>query len=205
MLAEQGGTAEGLRTQIESGLRAEALAAAIGGGSEPSAKEVRAYFDANRAMYRRPEEVHARHILVKDEALARRLADELAVGGNFATLAGEHSTDPGSGARGGDLGFFGRGRMVKPFEEAAFALKPGQLSKPVKSQFGWHLIKVEERRAERAVGFEEVRAEITRRLADQRRKAAFEAWLAQRRKAAAITYAEGFAPAGGGGDGHEGH
>jgi foldase protein PrsA len=207
MLTEQGGTLDGLRSQIEAGMRKDRLAAVLAGASEPTEAEVRTYFEANRAMYQQPEEVRARHILVKDEALARRLADELAVGGDFATLAGEHSTDSGSGSRGGDLGFFARGRMVKPFEEAAFALKPGQLSKPVKSQFGWHLIKVEERRAARALPFDEVRAEITRRLAEQRRKAAFEAWLAQRRAKAAIVYKEGFAPpaAGVGGHGHEGH
>ncbi|MEB3327768.1 MAG: peptidylprolyl isomerase [Candidatus Sericytochromatia bacterium] len=208
MLAEQGGTLDGLRVQIAAGMRKDRLAAALAGATEPPEAEVRAYFEAHRDMYRQPEEVRARHILVKEEALARRLAAELAGGGDFATLARRHSTDPGSGSRGGDLGFFARGRMVRPFEEAAFALKPGQISKPVKSQFGWHLIKAEERRAARALPFVEVRAEIARRLGEQRRKEAFEAWLAQRRAQAAISYAEGFAPAaapGAAGHGHEEH
>lgn len=106
------------------------------------------------------EEVRARHILVDTEEEAKELAQKIAAGADFATLAKENSKDPGSKQNGGDLGYFGRGQMVGTFEVAAFALKPGEVSKPVKSQFGWHLIKVEDRRPRKPPSFEDVKAHI---------------------------------------------
>lgn len=86
-------------------------------------------------------EVRASHILVKTEEEAKKLYDEIKAGKNFADAAAEVSLCP-SGAAGGDLGFFGKGIMVKPFEDAAFSLEVGELSKPVQTQFGWHLIQL---------------------------------------------------------------
>ena len=85
--------------------------------------------------------IRASHILVKTEEDAKNLLEEIKNGADFAKLASEHSMCP-SGRDGGDLRFFGRGMMVKPFEEAAFALKKGEVSEPVETQFGWHLIKL---------------------------------------------------------------
>ena len=90
-------------------------------------------------------EVRASHILVKDEKTANQLYDELQKGAKFAALAKKSSTCP-SGAEGGDLGFFGKGQMVKEFEDAAFSLPVGVVSKPVKTQFGYHLIVVTAKR-----------------------------------------------------------
>lgn len=87
------------------------------------------------------EEIRASHILVKTEEEAKKLYEEIKAGKDFAEAAGEVSLCP-SGHAGGDLGFFGRGMMVKTFEDAAFALEKGELSKPVQTQFGWHLILV---------------------------------------------------------------
>jgi peptidyl-prolyl cis-trans isomerase C len=87
--------------------------------------------------------VHARHILVKTEDEAKVIQFDLNQGRSFEDIAKEKSQCP-SGKKGGDLGWFGRGQMVKEFEDAAFALKPGEVSQPVKTQFGWHLIKLEE-------------------------------------------------------------
>ena len=107
---------------------------------------IRARYDKEVANKPGEEEVHARHILVATEAEATKIIAELKKGGDFAALAKAHSTDPGA-AQGGDLGFFKRGDMLPEFSAAAFALKPGQISdKPVKTQYGWHVIKVEERR-----------------------------------------------------------
>lgn len=85
-------------------------------------------------------EVHCAHILVKTEEEAKSILDQISKGANFSSLASQKSMCP-SGKKGGDLGTFGRGRMVKPFENAAFALQKGQLSQPVKTEFGWHIIK----------------------------------------------------------------
>ena len=85
--------------------------------------------------------IRASHILVKTEEEAKKLLEEIKNGADFAKLASEHSMCP-SGRDGGDLRFFGRGMMVKPFEDAAFALKKGEVSEPVENQFGWHLIKL---------------------------------------------------------------
>ncbi|GAB5387288.1 MAG: peptidylprolyl isomerase [Alphaproteobacteria bacterium] len=110
------------------------------------------------------DEVRARHILVETEETARELLAELVKGGDFAELAKEHSTGP-SGPEGGDLGFFTKDVMVPAFAEKAFNLKPGQISRePVKTQFGWHLIKVEERRKKPAPEFAMVEDQIKQRL-----------------------------------------
>ena len=85
--------------------------------------------------------IRASHILVKTEEEAKKLLEEIKNGADFAKLASEHSMCP-SGRDGGDLRFFGRGMMVKPFEDDAFALKKGEVSEPVETQFGWHLIKL---------------------------------------------------------------
>jgi len=86
-------------------------------------------------------QVRAQHILVKTEKEAQNLLEELKKGASFERLAQLHSLCP-SGKRGGDLGYFGRGQMVRPFELAAFQLDNGQVSEPVKTEFGWHLVKV---------------------------------------------------------------
>jgi peptidyl-prolyl cis-trans isomerase C len=104
-------------------------------------------------------EVHARHILVETEAEAKAVEDELKKGADFAELAKKKSKDPGA-ADGGDLGFFTKDQMVPEFSAVAFALEPGKISDPVKSQFGWHVIKVEEKRNRKAPDFDQVKPQI---------------------------------------------
>ncbi|MEQ8193507.1 MAG: peptidylprolyl isomerase [Rhodospirillales bacterium] len=112
-------------------------------------------------------EVHARHILVKTEEEAKGLIKELGQGGDFAALAKKHSTGP-SGSSGGDLGFFRKGQMVPAFSDAAFSMKKGEVSRsPVKTQFGWHVIKVEDRRAAKAPAVEEVREKLMSDLSNK--------------------------------------
>jgi peptidyl-prolyl cis-trans isomerase C len=128
------------------------------------------------------DEVHARHILVKTEAEAKSIISELDKGADFATLAKQHSTDPGAGS-GGDLGYFGRSNMVKEFADAAFALPAGQYTKtPVKTEFGWHVIKVEDHRAAKPPSFEEARQEVSQLVAQD----VVEAKLKELRSAAKI-------------------
>jgi len=113
------------------------------------------------------EEVHAQHILVKTEDEAKSVIAELDKGADFGELAKKYSTDP-SASSGGNLGYFGHDDMVKAFTDAAFALSPGRYSKtPVKTEFGWHVIKVEDRRAGKPPSFEEAREQLSRELAHE--------------------------------------
>src|SRR5579872_849927 len=105
------------------------------------------------------QEVHARHILVETEDEAKAVAAELKKGADFAELAKKKSKDPGA-SDGGDLGFFTRDQMVPEFSTVAFALESGKVSDPVKSQFGWHVIKVEEKRSRKAPDFDQVKGQI---------------------------------------------
>jgi peptidyl-prolyl cis-trans isomerase C len=105
------------------------------------------------------QEVHARHILVESEDDAKAIAEELKKGADFAELAKKKSKDPGA-SDGGDLGFFTKDQRVPEFSNVAFAMEPGKISDPVKSQFGWHIIKVEEKRNRKAPDFEQVRSQI---------------------------------------------
>jgi peptidyl-prolyl cis-trans isomerase D len=140
--------------------------------------DVAADYAANAETYRKGEEVHARHILYKVEGAndaAQKAKAEAAVrrlrgGADFAALASAESDDPGSKANGGDLGSFPRGRMVKEFEEAAFAAKEKEIVDPVKSSFGYHVIQVLEKSGERVQPLFEVSAGIRSRLQDDRAK-----------------------------------
>src|SRR5262245_4980060 len=144
------------------------------------------YYEANKEKsFKQPFEVRARHILRRvdekaDEAtkkaardllegLRKRIVDE---GADFAKLAAENSEDTGSKDAGGELGFFAKGRMVEPFEKAAFALKPGETSQVVETPFGFHLIQVEEIHEERVKPLDEVRAEIVEKLRTEKARAA---------------------------------
>ena len=121
---------------------------------------IRARYDRDSANQQGEEEVRARHIRVQTETEAKNVLAQLQRGGDFAALARQHSQDPGS-RDGGDLGFFKKGDMVPEFANAAFALQAGQLSPaPVRSPFGWHIIKVEERRRASARPFDDVKQEI---------------------------------------------
>ena len=143
--------------------------------------------DAARKLYDdtikdlKPEaEVRARHILVESEDDAKKASSRVKGGEDFAKVATELSKDPGSGKEGGDLGFFTKERMVSEFAEAAFKLEPGQISEPVKSEFGWHVIKVEEKRTKPVPAFDDVKEQVETYL---RRKALQDTVLALRAKA----------------------
>jgi len=125
---------------------------------------IRARFDKFIADQGKKEEIHARHILLKTEDEAKAVIAELDKGGDFAELAKKKSTGP-SGPKGGDLGYFGPGQMVPEFEKAAFALKKGEHSSvPVKTQFGYHVIKVEDRRTATPPTFEESKGRLRNEL-----------------------------------------
>jgi peptidyl-prolyl cis-trans isomerase C len=126
-----------------------------------SPEAARKLYDESVKSVTPESEVRARHILVPEEAEAKAIHARVTTGKeDFAKVVGEVSKDPGSKADGGDLGWFSKDKMVAVFAEAAFALEPGQISQPVKSQFGWHVIKLEEKRNKPVPTFEEVKGEI---------------------------------------------
>jgi len=162
---------------------ATAMYRELGENAKPDDAMMHAYYDAHKPEW---EEVRARHILIRfqgskmaapdgkkeltdAEALAKvtELRAKIAAGADFAEVAKENSDDKGSGANGGDLGSFGRGQMVPEFDKEAFALPAGQTSQPVKSQFGYHLIKVESHSTK---SFDEVKATIVKRMPDEMAK-----------------------------------
>ncbi len=142
-------------------------------------EDVKTYYIANEKSFKFPEMVKARHILIKadksaseeEKKKARGKAEDLLkkirAGEDFAKLAAEFSDDPGSKAKGGELGFFGRGKMVKPFEEAAFSLNPGEVSGVVETTFGFHIIKVEEKKEAGVEPFETAKEKVRLKLVDE--------------------------------------
>lgn len=161
--AENAGTADdpAIARQLAAARRQILAEAYISSVVEPQLTEeaLRARYEQDVASAEAGEEVRARHILVATEDEAKDVISRLNDGAAFEDLAKEVSTGP-SGVNGGDLGFFRAGQMVPEFEQAAFALEPGAISEPVQTQFGWHVIKLEERRALTPPAFEQVAAEL---------------------------------------------
>ena len=161
---------------------------AVGAVSE---EKLKSFYDEAIKGLPKDEEARARHILVPTEEEAKKIAEKLKSGEDFAKLAMELSKDPGSGKEGGDLGYFTKERMVKEFSDAAFALKPGEVSAPVKSQFGWHVIKLEDKRVKPAPALADVKEELTRYLTQK----AQQEMILKYRGEAKIELADEFKPA----------
>ncbi|HHY49419.1 MAG TPA: peptidylprolyl isomerase [Alphaproteobacteria bacterium] len=151
-----------LRYLEERALRRAFFSEKIAADVTPEA--VQAAYDAFVQTFVPQEEVHARHILVGTKEDAEAIRAELATGKPFEVLAMEKSTDPSAKQNGGDLGFFQRGQMVKPFEDAAFALQPGEVSEPIETQFGWHIIKLEEKRQSKPPALEEIEGQLQQQV-----------------------------------------
>jgi peptidyl-prolyl cis-trans isomerase C len=136
----------------------EALLQSVGRAAVTDEAMHKVYDDATKQM--QPEqEIHARHILVPTEDEAKAIEDQLKKGADFATLAKEKSKDPGA-ADGGDLGYFTKEQMVAEFSDVAFKLDKGQISDPVHTQFGWHIIKVEDKRVKPTPTFDQVKVQL---------------------------------------------
>jgi parvulin-like peptidyl-prolyl isomerase len=150
--------------------------------------ELLEYYNENKESFFEPEKVHARHILVETEEEASNLLLQLKEGlTDFAELAKEKSIGP-SAPSGGDLGFFARGQMVKEFEDAAFSLMPGEISGVVKTQFGYHIIKCEEKKDEHSPTFEEAKENISNTLKYQRENEAISTLISKLREEAVIIF-----------------
>ena len=129
-------------------------------------KDIKNFYEANYSTSQSENEFNAAHILLKTEAKALAIKKQIAAGKNFSDLAKNHSTGP-SGNRGGDLGWFGKGAMVPAFEKAVLALEIGAVSDPIKTQFGWHIIKLNNSRLKTPPSLEDVRVEIERALKEK--------------------------------------
>jgi len=161
----------------------EYLQKEVGGKVTVSEEEIKDYYENNKDEFITPEMVKARHILIRTDRNATEMEKKKAKekaeailkrikgGEDFVKLASEFSEDHGSKPRGGDLGFFPRGRMVKPFEDAAFALKPGEVSEVIESPFGYHIIKVEERKEALLEPYEQAKENIREKLLQEKRTA----------------------------------
>lgn len=160
-------------------------------------QDAQAYYDTHPEAFKQPEQLKASHILVKvdpkddpakkEEAHKKieSIQEKLKAGGDFATLAKELSDCP-SKEKGGDLGYFGKGQMVKPFEDAAMALKPGETSGIVETQFGYHIIKLTDTKPEGIMPFAEVKDQLTQYLKQEKVKAELDSYLAALGKTAKI-------------------
>jgi foldase protein PrsA len=187
-----------VRTDLRANLLSNAVFKKVTGSAKVTDGEVRSYYDTHREVYTTPQTRVVRHILVaaKDKALADKLYGELKGGADFATLAKKYSIDPGSKSQGGELTIT-RGQTVPAFDKTAFALKTGELSKPIKTQFGWHIILAEKAaKPHQSTPFKQVKESIRQQLLQQKRNDALQKWLdgVKKEYASKISYATGLAP-----------
>lgn len=158
-----------------------------------SDEELKGFYEKNLDKFKSGEQIRASHILVKAESEAQAIQEQLKKGGNFEELAKSKSVDS-SAAKGGDLGWFGKGNMVPAFEKAAFALKEGQVSGIVKSDFGFHIIKLTGKRAAGTRPFDEVKEQIKSALLPQKQQQAFMKLKEDLKKGAKVEFAPGVEP-----------
>jgi len=196
-LERAGTTADDVRRQFENNLLREKVFAKVSEGVTVDAKEIKKFYDDNQARYDEPEQIKASHILFRvppnaspeDKAKKKKAAEDvlgqLKKGAKFEELAKKYGEDP-TKDRGGDLGYFVKGRMVKPFEEAAWKLKVGKLSGVVETQFGFHLIKKTDHKKARKKPFKEVQEQIERSLVARKRNQAIRDALSKWKEEAKI-------------------
>ena len=162
------------------------LEKAVAPSVKVSTADIKAYLDKNHATLDTQEQVRARHILVADQKTADMIEQKLKGGANFADLAKQYSTDPSSKSKGGELGFFSKGQMVQPFQDAAFSQKIGVVGPPVKSPFGWHIIEVEERKPAHVATMADASDKIKTILTSQQQQQQMPTFLAGLRSKASI-------------------
>jgi peptidyl-prolyl cis-trans isomerase C len=189
-LAQQNLTVEQFREDARSDMRvAKMLETEVNKTVAVQPQDVTKFYEANPDKFKQGERVRASHILIRTpengdakakqdaQAKANDVLKQVQGGKDFAELAKNYSQDPGSAAQGGDLGYFAQGQMVPPFEQAAFSLKPGDVSGVVETQFGFHIIKVADKQAARTMPLDEVKPQIEEFLQNQQRQEKTEAFI----------------------------
>ena len=158
---------------------------------EPTIKitdeEISAYFEENKDTFAQEEQVEASHILVEDKATADEVLKKLKDDGDFAKLAQEYSTDTGTAANGGSLGYFGKGQMVAEFEDVAFKLKVDEISDPVKTEYGYHIIKVTGKKEAKEPSLADNKEAIKETLLTEKLQTEYGTWLEEKKKEYKIT------------------
>ena len=192
-LVSQGSTLaeyqDSIRAQIRAQLLNAALKSDVVGTIEPTDDDLLSYLEANISSYDTPEEIHAAHILVDSEDLALSIIDRLQAGADFGELAAQYSEDTSNKDSGGDLGWFERDVMVPEFDEAAFALEIGQISAPVETDFGWHIIKLIDRKEHGVPALADIRDQMRADYIDEKGTEKFNGWYDDVYQAAEIEIA----------------
>lgn len=189
-LKQQNKTVDLLKAEARSSLAIQKmLEGTLAGKIAVTPQQAQDFYEKNPDQFKRPEQVRASHILitvqqgadVAAKAAAKRKAEgvlkQVKAGSDFASLAKANSQDPGSAINGGDLGFFQRGQMVPPFDQAAFTMKPGSTSELVETQFGYHIIRVMEKKEAGTVSLDEVRPQLEQYLQNLNRQREMQAFV----------------------------
>jgi parvulin-like peptidyl-prolyl isomerase len=196
-LKRAGLTEEQGRLEVRAALINEELFKKVTEDVKVSEKEIRSYYDTHKTQYQQPESRDVRHILVPKKALADQLYAQLKSGGNFAALAKKYSKDPGSASNGGKL-TVSKGQTVPEFDKATFALKKGELSKPIKTQYGYHIIQaLSEIKLAKKTPLSKVEKSIKDQLANQGKNDAMTKWVEDTKKdycKSKIKYQVGYVP-----------
>lgn len=183
-LKYQGYTMDDMKKSIEINMQIKKL---LESDIEVSEEEITDFFEENKESLAQGEQVSARHILVETEEEAEDIRKKLLEGGDFAELAKEYSLDEGTKIVGGSLGYFSRGKNVQSFDDAAFSLEKGEISEPVKTDFGYHIIQVEDKKEAKAASLEEHRDDIERMLMESKIPEAYHKWYEEKYKEHNIT------------------
>ncbi len=183
-LATSGLTQDDIKEDIKVNLQIEKM---LQPQIEITEEEMQTYFDENKDSFAQTKQVEASHILVEDEETATEVKEKLNNGEDFAELAKEYSTDTASVESGGALGFFGEGSMVPEFEEAAFSMKVDEISEPVKSDYGYHIIKVTDIQEAAEANFEKSKEEIRGILIDEKIATEYPTWLEEKKEEYKVT------------------
>jgi len=199
LLKEQNLTVERLTEQVKGQMISDAVKAKVYEKVDISDEKAKAYFEdpANKAQFEQPDTRDTRHVLVKTKAEAEKVRALLAADpsdANWAKVAKKYSQDPGSKDSGGALGPVSKGRMVPEFEKATWKLDVDEISVPVKSQFGWHVIEVTKVTPAKTQTFDEAKERIKQMLLFQEQATVWDKWLKDALKAADVVYAAGFDP-----------
>jgi parvulin-like peptidyl-prolyl isomerase len=196
-LAKQGLTDEDVRNELRTRVLTNKIFEAVTKKVTVSDADIKAYYEKNPTQYQQPASREVRHILVKTEALAQKLHDQIQGGADFAKLAQKYTQDQASKADGGKFTAF-KGRTVEPFDEFVFSAKTGELSDPIKTEFGWHIIEVLSAvKPASTTPLDQVKDSIKTTVLQTKQNAAMKAWIAAlpAKYADEVAYAPGYAPA----------